>query len=174
MTVATLPPVEPATTYLLSGVMMALCTPPQDPDELDLLQRDRVDDVDAALRHLNGRIDLASVLADRHVVGRPVSGIFLMICSVRASTTSSVASRLVGRRRGGCRPARPRPVDDFLVRNLGHDLVGDRIDQMDAVAGGVGLDDERLARSARGSTALPPQRQRAISAGSPARLSHVR
>ncbi len=27
MTVATLPPVEPATTYLLSGVMNVLCTP---------------------------------------------------------------------------------------------------------------------------------------------------
>ena len=81
--------------------------------------------------------------------GGPVSGIRLMTRSVRASITSSVTERLVR----GIEPAAIRrggdPVDHFFVGNLRDDLVGRRIDQVDAVSGGIGLDDEGLAGLAR-------------------------
>ena len=44
-------------------------------------------------------------------------------------------------------------MDDFGVRNLADDLVGGRIDQVDAVAGGIGLDDD-------GARGLRRQRKR--------------
>ena len=59
---------------------------------------------------------------------------------------SSVVGRLVAE----IQPAAVRrcghAVDDLGVGNLADDLVGGRVDQMNAVAGGIGLDDDRPSR----------------------------
>ena len=108
----------------------------------DALLCDGVDDIDAAFRRLNRDIQALPVLADRDVVRMP---------GQRNLLRDSQRLRIddVERRRRLVAEIQPAPVrrcghamDDFGVGNLADDLVGGRVDQVHAVAGGIGLDDD--------------------------------
>ena len=93
------------------------------------------------------------VLADRDVVRLP--GQRNLLRDLQRLRIDDVERR--GRLVAEVQPAAVRcgghAMDHFGVRNLAHDLVGGWIDQVNAVAGGIGLDDD-------GACGLRRQRKR--------------
>ena len=143
-TFTVLPAIEPATTYLPSGVTYALWMRALGLQRLDVLQRRGVDDVDAARRLDDPDVDAPAVAADGDVVRvaaqrNPIRHLErLGVDDVERAVgfVADVDAAAVRRDR--------RAVIHFDPGDDADDLVGFGIDDVDVVAGAVGLDDSDL------------------------------
>jgi hypothetical protein len=127
-----LPTIEPATTQ-----------------RLDALLRGGVDDVNPAWRLDDADIHPPSVTADRQVIR--VTAQRNLLCHFQRLGVDDVegAHRLVADIEAGAVRSDGGAVAGLDTGNLTDDLVGGRIDEVNVVAGAVGLDDQDPARRAQ-------------------------
>ena len=109
-----------------------------------------VDDVHRAAARQDCDVDTAAVPADRYVVGAAAERDLV-------GNPERLAAHDVQRVVGFVTEVEPAPVGgdgssmvDLDAGDFGHDLVGSRIDEVDVVARGVGLDDTDGARGRQG------------------------